>query len=62
MTTPQDSPLSRVIKIGDMEWEDLRPGIRAKNLWSDEATKRRAIMTRIEPEPRSPCTATMAMS
>ncbi len=49
MTTPQDSPLSRVIKIGDMEWEDLRPGIRAKNLWSDEATKRRAIMTRIEP-------------
>ena len=49
MTTSQDSPLSRVIKIGDMEWEDLRPGIRAKNLWSDEATKRRAIMTRIEP-------------
>ncbi len=49
MTTPQDSPLSRVIKIGDMEWENLRPGIRAKNLWSDEATKRRAIMTRIEP-------------
>ena len=49
MTTPHDSPLSRVIKIGDMEWEDLRPGIRAKNLWSDEATKRRAIMTRIEP-------------
>ena len=32
-----------------MEWEELRPGIRAKNLWSDEATKRRAIMTRIEP-------------
>ncbi len=49
MTTPHDSPLSRVIKIGDMEWEELRPGIRAKNLWSDEATKRRAIMTRIEP-------------
>jgi anti-sigma factor ChrR (cupin superfamily) len=49
MATTQDSPLSRVIKVGDMEWEDLRPGIRAKNLWSDEATKRRAIMTRIEP-------------
>ena len=49
METTQDSPLSRVIRVGDMEWEELRPGIRAKNLWSDEATKRRAIMTRIEP-------------
>ena len=49
MTTQQVSLLSRVIKIGDIEWEDLHPGIRVKHLWSDEATKRRAVMTRIEP-------------
>lgn len=49
MATTQDSPLSRVIAVGDVEWKDLRPGIRAKNLWNDAATERRAIMTRIEP-------------
>lgn len=49
MASAQDSPLSRVIQVGDIEWQDLQPGIRAKHLWSDEASQRRAIMTRIEP-------------
>lgn len=54
MTTTQDSPLSRVIQVGDLEWQELQPGIRMKNLWSDEETKRRAIMTRIEPRAALP--------
>lgn len=49
MASAQDSPLSCVIQVGDIEWQDLQPGIRAKYLWSDEASQRRAIMTRIEP-------------
>lgn len=49
MAATQDSPLSRIIPVGDIEWQELQPGIRMKNLWMDEDTKRRAIMTRIEP-------------
>jgi anti-sigma factor ChrR (cupin superfamily) len=49
MTTTQDNVLSRVIPVGNIDWQELQPGIRMKNLWNDEETKRRAIMTRIEP-------------
>lgn len=49
MSATQDSPLSRIIPVGDIAWQELQPGIRMKNLWMDEDTKRRAIMTRIEP-------------
>ncbi len=49
MAGTQHSPLSRVIQIGDIAWQQWQPGIRAKSLWSDEGSKRRAIMTRIEP-------------
>lgn len=49
MANTHDGPLSRVIEVGELEWQELQPGIRAKQLWSDEASQRRAIMTRIEP-------------
>jgi quercetin dioxygenase-like cupin family protein len=49
MTTTAATPLSRIIPVGEIAWEEGQPGIRAKNLWADAATKRRAVMTRIEP-------------
>ena len=49
MATAQAGPLSHIISVGDIEWQEFQPGIRMKNLWMDEDTKRRAIMTRIEP-------------
>jgi anti-sigma factor ChrR (cupin superfamily) len=48
MTTTA-SPLSRVIPVGDLVWEDRRPGIRHKSLWADPGTQRRAVMSRFEP-------------
>lgn len=54
MTTTAASPLSRIISVGDIAWEERQPGIRAKSLWADAATKRRAVMTRIEPGAQLP--------
>ena len=41
MANTHDGPLSRVIEVGELEWQELQPGIRAKQLWSDEASQRR---------------------
>lgn len=54
MTTMTASPLSKIISVSDLEWEERRPGIRAKSLWADAETKRRAAMTRIEPGAQLP--------
>ncbi len=54
MTTTTTSPLSKIIPVSDMTWEERQPGIRAKSLWADAATKRRAVMTRIEPGSQLP--------
>jgi len=43
------SAASRIIPVGDVPWEDARPGVRHKRLWSDPATARRAILARYEP-------------
>jgi len=43
------TPRSQIISVPDVAWEDSRPGVRAKKLWADDATKRRAQMTRLEP-------------
>ena len=46
MTT---TPRSQIIAVGDIGWQEYRPGISFKLLWQDPATKRRAQMTRFAP-------------
>src|SRR6266852_3815936 len=40
---------SQIIEVAEIAWESLTPTIKAKILWSDPATKRRAQLTRFEP-------------
>jgi anti-sigma factor ChrR (cupin superfamily) len=40
---------SQIIDVADIAWESLTPSIKAKILWSDPATGRRAQLTRFEP-------------
>jgi anti-sigma factor ChrR (cupin superfamily) len=47
-------PMSRIISISDLPWEDRQPGVKRKLLWEDAATKRQAILTRIEPGAQLP--------
>jgi anti-sigma factor ChrR (cupin superfamily) len=51
MTT---SPLSVIIAVSDLAWQDRQPGVRMKSLWEHPETKRRAVMTRIEPDAKLP--------
>jgi anti-sigma factor ChrR (cupin superfamily) len=46
--------MSRIIPISDLPWEDRQPGVKRKSLWEDAATKRQAILTRIEPGAQLP--------
>jgi len=48
------TPLSRIISLSDLPWTERDPGVRMKNIWEDEATKRRAVLTRIGPEAKLP--------
>jgi anti-sigma factor ChrR (cupin superfamily) len=47
--TTTTSPPSQIIAISDLPWLERQPGVRTKTLWEDPATKRRAIMNRIDP-------------
>src|SRR5213593_5199286 len=47
--TTTTSPRSQIIAISDLPWLERQPGVRTKALWEDPATKRRAIMNRIDP-------------
>src|SRR5713101_9432422 len=40
---------SKIIEVSELEWQPLAPAIKARMLWSDPATKRRAQLTRFEP-------------
>ena len=40
---------SQIIEVAEIAWESITPTIKAKMLWSDPATKRRAQLTRFEP-------------
>ena len=51
MTT---TPRSRIISLGDLAWQDRQPGVRTKDIWEHPETKRRALMTRIEPGAQLP--------
>jgi anti-sigma factor ChrR (cupin superfamily) len=48
------TPLSEIISISDLAWQERQPGVRMKNLWEHPETKRRAVMTRIEPGAKLP--------
>ncbi len=40
---------SRIIEVSEIEWQPVTPTIKARLLWSDAATKRRAQLSRFEP-------------
>jgi anti-sigma factor ChrR (cupin superfamily) len=48
------SPLSEIISISDLPWQARQPGVRMKSIWEDAATKRRAVLSRIEPDAKLP--------
>ena len=50
----QEHIRSRIIEVSTASWQELQPGIRVKQLWLDEATKRRALLSRIEPGAQLP--------
>jgi anti-sigma factor ChrR (cupin superfamily) len=47
-------PMSRIISVSDLPWEERQPGVKRKLLWEDPATQRRAIINRIEPSAQFP--------
>jgi anti-sigma factor ChrR (cupin superfamily) len=53
-TTSTKSPMSRIIPVSEIEWQERQPGVRSKSLWTDEEGKRRALLTRIEPGAQLP--------
>ena len=53
MTTTK-SPLSQIISISDLPWQERQPGVRMKSIWEHPESKRRAILTRIEPDAKLP--------
>ena len=53
MTTTK-SPLSEIISVSDLGWEERQPGVRMKSLWAHPETQRRAVMTRLEPGAQLP--------
>ena len=40
---------SEIIEVAEIAWEFVMPNIKAKMLWDDSATKRRAQLTRFAP-------------
>lgn len=40
---------SQIIAVHEREWQTMTPTIKAKTLWSDPATQRRAQLTRFDP-------------
>ena len=49
VSAERQTPPSLVFDVNDIEWTDVRPGIKAKKIWEDPSTNRRAQLTRIEP-------------
>jgi anti-sigma factor ChrR (cupin superfamily) len=46
--SPSTTPLSEIISISDLPWQDRQPGVRMKQIWAHPETKRQAVLTRIE--------------
>ncbi|HKW92771.1 MAG TPA: cupin domain-containing protein [Methylomirabilota bacterium] len=49
MATTTKTPLSEIISVCDVGWQDGALGVRMKALWADAETRRRAMLTRLEP-------------
>ncbi len=43
------APPSQVFTLSELPWVDVRPGVRHKRVWEDQASERRAILARFEP-------------
>jgi anti-sigma factor ChrR (cupin superfamily) len=48
------TPLSQIISLSDLAWQERQPGVRAKSIWEHPESQRRAVLTRIEPEAKLP--------
>jgi anti-sigma factor ChrR (cupin superfamily) len=48
------TPLSQIISLSDLAWQERQPGVRAKSIWDHPESQRRAVLTRIEPEATLP--------
>ena len=48
------TPLSQIITVSGLAWEERQPGVRMKSLCEHPASKRRAVMTRLEPGAKLP--------
>lgn len=49
MTTTK-TPLSEIISISDLPWQERQPGVRMKTIWEHSESTRRALLARIEPD------------
>src|SRR5579862_1489070 len=49
MSATESNNPSQIIRVSECKWEPMAPNIKAKTLWSDPASKRRAQLTRFEP-------------
>lgn len=52
--TTANAPRSEIITLSDLPWQGRQPGVRTKTIWEHPETKRRAVMTRIEPDAKLP--------
>ena len=48
-------PMSRIISISALPWEERRAGLKRRILWEDPATQRQVLMFRIEPSAQFAC-------
>ena len=48
------TPLSHIISLSDLPWQERQPGVRGKSIWEHPESKRRAAMTRITPGAKLP--------
>jgi anti-sigma factor ChrR (cupin superfamily) len=48
------TPSSEIISVSDLAWQERQPGVRMKSIWERPESKRRAVMTRIEPDAKLP--------
>ena len=54
MTVHSEALAARVIPVHGIAWEDAGPGLKAKPLWADPATQRRAYVGVLAPGARLP--------
>ena len=48
------TPLSHIISVSDLAWQEQQPGVGMKHIWEHPETKRRAVLGRIEPDAKLP--------